>query len=45
MISWCKSVPTTAISMPNSARCMPRLAVSGWLKPFSPRMKRMEATR
>jgi hypothetical protein len=44
-MSKCRSVPTMAISIPNSARCIPRFAVSGWLKPFSPRMKRMPASR
>jgi hypothetical protein len=44
MSKW-SSVPTMAISMPNSARCIPRFAVSGWLRPFNPRMKRMPASR
>jgi len=44
-ISKCMSVPMMAISMPNSAMCIPRLAVSGWLKPFKPKMKRTEASR
>jgi hypothetical protein len=43
--SRCISVPMMAISMPNSAMCIPRLAVSGWLKPFNPRMKRIDASR
>ena len=44
-ISKCMRVPMMAIIMPNSARCMPRLAVSGWLRPLSPRIKRTEASR
>jgi hypothetical protein len=38
---WWKSVPTTASSMPNSARNMPRRAYFGELSPFRPRMKQI----
>jgi hypothetical protein len=34
-----------AINMPISARCIPRFADSGWLIPFSPKMKKTEARR
>jgi hypothetical protein len=44
-ISCFSSVPTIASNIPISARCIPRRAVSGWLRPFSPRMKKIEANR
>src|SRR5258708_3107606 len=40
MISWCKSEPTMASSIPSSARNIPRRAGFGWLRPRRPRRKR-----